>query len=58
MSPLGYPAVSTIDGQATADPVFAGSAVTVSRVMSVGRWSSLPLWNTAPARTTWAWPFC
>ena len=34
MSPLDYPAVSTIVGQATADPVFAGSAVAVFVVMS------------------------
>ncbi len=37
--------------QATSDPAFDGSASDVSGVMSTGRSSSLPLWNTAPART-------
>lgn len=38
--------------QATSDPVLAGSAGGVSGVMLVGRSSSLPVWNTAPARTS------
>ncbi len=39
------------DFQATSDPAVAGSPVDGLGVMSVGRSSSLPLWNTAPART-------
>lgn len=39
--------------QATSDPVLAGSTAPASNVvMSVGRSSSFPLWNTAPARTS------
>ena len=38
--------------QATSDPAVSGSAFDVSGVMSTGRSSNLPLWNTAPARTT------
>jgi hypothetical protein len=37
--------------QATSDPAVSVSAFDVSGVMSTGRSSSLPLWNTAPART-------
>ena len=37
--------------QATSDPAVSGSAFDVSGVMSTGRSSNLPLWNTAPART-------
>ena len=43
--------LSISDFQATSDPAFDGSMFDVSGVMSMGRSSSLPLWNVAPART-------
>ena len=41
------------DFQATSVPVLAGSVAPAPKAaISVGRSSSLPLWNTAPARTS------
>ncbi|ANS32140.1 transcriptional regulator, LuxR family (plasmid) [Rhodococcus opacus] len=42
----------TSEFHATSDPVLAGSTAPELGLMSVGRSSSLPLWNTAPARTS------
>lgn len=42
----------TSEFQATSAPVLSGSTAPVLGLMSVGRSSSLPLWNTAPARTS------